>query len=66
MERWRSMRRWWNNPESEDRRQWNKARNRAQQDMTEARRSYHEQFRPPRDYGYGYGGRRSYRPGAWY
>ena len=67
MERWRSMRRWWNNPEAEDRRMWNNARSRAMRDMMEARRSYYEQFRPPHDYGYEGGIWRSYRrPGAWY
>jgi hypothetical protein len=65
MERWRSMRRWWNNPEAEDRRMWNKARSRAMRDMMEARRNYYEQFRPPYDYGYEGGMWRSYRPGAW-
>jgi len=64
MERWRSMRRWWNNPEAEDRRQWNKARNRAHRDMAEARRSYYDMNRPYGDYGYG--GRRSYRGSPWY
>lgn len=66
MERWRSMRRWWNNPEAEDRRMWNKARSRAMRDMMEARRNYYEQFRPPLDYGYEGGIWRSYRPGARY
>jgi hypothetical protein len=66
MERWRSMRRWWNNPEAEDRRMWNKARSRALRDMMEARRNYYEQIRPPVEYGYGGGIWRSYRPGTWY
>lgn len=64
MERWRSMRRWWNNPEAEDRRMWNKARSRAFRDMAEARGRYHQQFRPPRSYGYGEW--RSYRSDPWY
>jgi hypothetical protein len=64
MERWRSMRRWWNNPAAEDRRQWNKARYRGYRDMAEARRSYYDMNRPYGDYGYG--GRRSYRGSPWY
>jgi len=46
MERWRSQRRWWNNPEAEDRRQWNKARSQWYRDMAEARQRQYEQYRP--------------------
>lgn len=64
MERWRGMRRWWNNPEVEERRMWNKARSRAFRDMADARWRYHQQFRPPHYYGYGEWS--SYRYDPWY
>ncbi|MEN8132857.1 MAG: hypothetical protein ABFS45_22295 [Pseudomonadota bacterium] len=60
LENWRSLRRWWNNPMAEDRRQWNKARNRWFQNKAEARSSYYDQFRPPHDYEHGYSYRRIY------
>ena len=57
MERYRSMRRWWNDPVAEDRRQWNRARfdmmrrmsderSRAMTDWSERQREYTDQFRP--------------------
>jgi hypothetical protein len=60
MERWRSARRWWNNPAAENRRQWNKARSDWYRDMAEARREAYEQRRPEHNYGYRYW-RRPYR-----
>lgn len=64
VERWRSVHRWWNNPKAEERRMWNKTRSRAFRDMAEARWRYHQQFRPPRNYGYGEW--REYRNDCWY
>lgn len=54
MERWRSARRWWNNPAAENRRQWNQSRSRWYRDMGEARRQAWEQYRPERSYSYHY------------
>jgi len=54
MERWRSLRRWWNNPIAEERRQWNRARAQWYRDMAEARRKYDEQQRPDYSYRYWY------------
>lgn len=54
MERWRSQRRWWNNPAAETRRQWNRARSQWYRDMAEARRKYVEQYRPDFNYNYRY------------
>lgn len=54
MERWRSARRWWNNPAAEDRRQWNRARSEWQRELIEARRRAEEQARPDYSYRYHY------------
>ena len=54
MERWRSQRRWWNNPMSEERRLWNKARSQWYRDMAEVRRKQDEQLRPDYSYRYRY------------
>lgn len=46
MERWRSWRRWWDNPGAENRRMWNRARSQMYRDMAEARMDYYRQNRP--------------------
>ena len=62
MERYRSARRWWNNPDAEARRQWNRARSDWHQQLAEQRHDYYERLRPDYDYEYSYGpGYRHYR-----
>ena len=72
MERYRSMRRWWNDPVAEDRRQWNRARfdmmrrmsddrSRAMEGMHERQREYLDQYRPGPRHPFGGAGYSPYR-----
>ena len=55
LERWRSWRRWMNNPVAEDRRKWNQERHKMFRDRSDTRRKYLRQYRSIDDDGYGYG-----------
>ena len=60
MERYRSARRWWNDPVAEDRRQWNRARYDAIRRMSDERsRAMDDRYEQQRDY------TDRYRPGPW-
>ena len=55
LERWRSWRRWMNNPVAEDRRRWNQARQKVFRDRSDTRRRVLRQYRSIDDDGYSYG-----------
>lgn len=64
LERYRSARRWWNNPGVEARRQWNQSRNDWYREQALSRRAYRPDY--DYDYGYEYGNGPGYRYGRGY
>lgn len=62
LERYRSARRWWNNPDAEARRLWSQARS----DWYREQALRHRAYRPDYNYGYEYGYGPGYRYGRGY